>query len=186
MLKGIWSLQWKNMKRTWQTSYARHLQITTVKTLYTLSNILFVQCTSTYTFWIMGICLNFVCFSHSTEHSSCSRDSVQPIRYWYANELCVGTRWCLNSHCQVVYLEVISDCIHEVLDMLSWNQLHCIMQHHLASLIGWYKCQATPEQHLSNHWWIKNFSFALKIVSPTTAATTTTKNTTILVNLPLL
>ena len=29
--------------------------------------------------------------------------------------------------------------------MKSLNQLHCIMQYHLASLIGWYKCLATTQ-----------------------------------------
>ena len=37
--------------------------------------------------------------------------------------------------------------------MKSWNQLHCIMQYHLASLIGCYKCLATTRQLTCNGLW---------------------------------
>ena len=39
------------------------------------------------------------------------------------------------------------------------NQLHCIMQYHLASLIGWYKCLATTQQLTCNSQWQWFFRF---------------------------
>ena len=56
--------------------------------------------------------------------------------------------WCLPW--SRVHPEVITNCIHEVHYMLSWNQLHCNMRYHLTSLIGWHKYLATTQQLINN------------------------------------